>query len=253
MPRFRENLMQTEADAQRMKQLGADPDHVTVMGNLKFDFHPPRFSPELKSLLGAWKGSALLWVAGSTMPGEDEILLGAYKDLRRRHALKLMIAPRHPERFEEAALLASRAGFSVSRRSLNPQPDSDVLILDTIGELAASYELADLVFIGGTLRDFGGHNPIEPAYFGKPIVAGPFDSNFRAIFDEFRGHNALCVATDLAGTVAGLLEDPGRRAAMGQAAQDLVRANSGAVDFAVDRLRPYVVAQGAVEAIGAKW
>ena len=173
------------------------------------------------------------------MPGEEEILLEALKTLRGRHALKLMIAPRHPERFEEAALLASRSGFSVSRRSLNPKPDSDVLILDTIGELASSYEKADIVFIGGTARDFGGHNPIEPAFFGKPIVARPFDSNFRSIFEEFRKMQAIRITSNIIEAMQDLLEDPSRRSALGQAAKQLVQSNSGATDCAMEHLRPF--------------
>jgi 3-deoxy-D-manno-octulosonic-acid transferase len=251
LPKFRENLMQSDADAQRMLQLGADPEHTAVMGNLKFEFHPSRLSSELGGLLTAWKGNSLLWIAGSTMPGEEGILLEALKTLRGRHPLKLLIAPRHPERFEEAALLASRSGFSVSRRSLNPQPDTDVLILDTIGELAPSYECADIVFIGGTLRDFGGHNPIEPAYFGKPIVAGPYDSNFRSIFQEFRNMQAIRITSNIVEAMQDLLGNPSQRSALGLGAQQLVQSNSGATDCAMEHLRPYLEAGGIPAASGA--
>lgn len=240
LPKFRENLMQTESDSERMRQLGASPERTFMMGNLKFEFQPPVLTPELRETLTAWKGNHLLWIAGSTMRGEEAQLLKCFHRLREKYPVKLMIAPRHPDRFVEVALLASRSGLTVSRRSLNPVAESQVLILDTIGELAACYELADLVVIGGTLRDFGGHNPIEPAFFGKPIVAGPYDSNFRSIFEQFRAENAICVTDDLESSIDQLLADPEYRSALGKRARELVVANSGAVDFAMDRLRAYL-------------
>lgn len=249
LPKFSENLMQSEMDAARMIQLGAALDRTQVMGNLKFEFQPAALSTEVRDMLAEWKGNSLLWIAGSTMPREEQMLLDALRILRPNADVKLMIAPRHPERFEEATLLASRCGFTVSRRSLNPQPGSDVLILDSMGELAACYELADVVTIGGTLRDFGGHNPIEPAYFGKAIVAGPYDSNFHSVFQEFLKHDALCITTDLASTMKELVENPDRRRALGERARQLVRDNAGAVDFAMSRLRQYVGA-GAFVAAG---
>lgn len=240
LPKFRENLMQTESDRERMLQLGASPERTFVMGNLKFEFHPPVLTPEFRETLRGWKGNNLLWIAGSTMRGEEALLLKCFHALREKYPLKLMIAPRHPDRFVEVALLASRSGLPVSRRSLNPLAESQVLILDTIGELAACYELGDVVFIGGTLRDFGGHNPIEPAFFGKAIVAGPYDSNFRAMFEEFRAKEAICVTDNLEASMNQLLADSEYRSMLGMRARELVVANSGAGEFAMERLRPYL-------------
>ena len=151
-----------------------------------------------------------------------------------------MIAPRHPQRFEEATAIARKAGFKVATRTSNQPGASDVLILDTIGELAGCYEISDFVFVGGTLSDYGGHNPIEPAFFHKPILAGPHDSNFRSIFQEFRERNAILITEDLTSAMHTLLGDHSRAAAMAAAAQELVRANTGATEIAMECVRRYL-------------
>lgn len=238
LPRFRECLMQTKPDAERMEELGAES--IRVMWNLKFDFHPPEMAPALRSLLQDWKGGFLLWVAGSTMPGEEEQLLKAFQELRSRYRLRLLVAPRHPERFDEVEQTVARAGVAVSRRSSDRPGDAEVMILDSIGELASCYEMADLALIGGTFRDYGGHNPIEPAYFSKPILAGPHNSNFRSIFEEFRKRDAILTSGDITRGAQLLMENPDLRTRMGKAAGELVQANAGATEAAMARIRTYL-------------
>ncbi len=236
LPRFDECLMQTEEDAEKMKALGAQ--NVTVIGNVKYDFRPPVLPASLSALLTKWKSESLLWIAGSTMPGEDEIILDAYGKLRKRYPLKLLIAPRHPERFQEVADLVARTGIPFGMRSAEKTEGRDILILDTIGELAAAYEFADFALIGGSLTEpFGGHNPIEPAYFGKAIVNGPGYVNFKAIFEEFQQKKAVLISADLQSAVQELITNPILRKQMGDAAISIIQSNSGATEKAMDRVR----------------
>jgi 3-deoxy-D-manno-octulosonic-acid transferase len=239
LPAFSESWMQTDEDAIRMKAIVKDSRTVRVMGNLKFDYSPHTISPGLKTLLGNWKRESLLIIAGSTMNGEEEILLDAFNQLSSTFDVKILIAPRHPERFSDVFTIAAEKGFNVVRRSTNTTGNERIMILDTIGELAAAYDLADLVFIGGTFS-YGGHNPIEPAFYGKAIVSGRRYENFRAIFEEFIDHDALMVTTDLHNALAKLLQDQNRREKMGKAAQELIRKNQGAADFVLQNIRKYL-------------
>jgi 3-deoxy-D-manno-octulosonic-acid transferase len=180
-----------------------------------------------------------LIIAGSTMNGEEEVLLEAFHELSSAADVKMLIAPRHPERFEEVCSTAVEKGFKVVRRSANNTDDERIMILDTIGELAAAYEFADLVFIGGTLS-YGGHNPIEPAYYRKAIVSGPRYENFRAIFEEFIDHDAVMVTSDLRSALVTLSKDQDRREKIGKTAQELVKKNQGAADFVLQNIRKYL-------------
>jgi len=228
LPHFTESWMQTEKDAEKMKSLGAN--RVFISGNLKYDVQPAIASNELSNLLATWKDGSLLWIAGSTMPGEEPLVLEAFQALKREHALKLLIAPRHPNRFSEVARLMEREGFKYASRSLwNAQTmNNDVLLLDTIGELAGAYEFADVVLIGGTLLEKGGgHNPIEPAFFGKPVVSGIHFSNFRHVFQDFQRNNAIFVTDDLLTDMRQLLDSPDKRKVIGANARSLVEQNAG--------------------------
>jgi len=245
LPQFDLCLMQSTEDAGRMSALGVCPEKIRVMGNLKYEFHPVSLSTELRNLISGWKGTSLLWICGSTMRGEEEKLLDVFQ--KHRAAVKLMIAPRHPERFAEVAELVSGSGLPCARRTQGASADDEVLILDTIGELAACYELSDLVFVGGTLAPYGGHNPIEPAYFGKAIVTGPYFENFRQIFEEFRSKKAIWITPDIEGAVKTLLDDPEERHKMGNAAADMVRENQGATDIVLQTVKEYLHAGRMVE------
>jgi 3-deoxy-D-manno-octulosonic-acid transferase len=179
----------------------------------------------------------LLWIAGSTMKGEEQILLQTFQDMNRKNPFKLMIAPRHPERFDEVAELIRQNHLSMIRRSSNQSGDTQVFLLDSIGELAACYELADVVLIGGTLGTYGGHNPIEPAYFGKAIFAGPHYENFRTVFEDLRHQGAIIISTTIEADLGRLLRNADLREQMGISAQSLVHKNTGAIDIVLHKVR----------------
>ena len=245
LPRFTECWMQSEEDAKRMKELNGQ--NVSVMGNIKFDFKAPQLNSELASSIRNWKDSTLLWIAGSTMPTEEEQVLKAFAQLRTKHNLKLLIAPRHPQRFKDVERLMAATDLTYALRTSGTFRDEAVLLLDSIGELAGCYAFADLVFIGGTIVQTGGHNPIEPASFGKPILAGPNYANFRAVFEEFIKKDAIRITKDLYEDAASLLQDEGTRKKMGESAQSIVRKNAGATDFVMNRLRERFYAGNSLE------
>ena len=184
-------FMKSEADAVRIVLLGAPQDRVEVTGNIKY------YSVYLRSTeidVDHWrkelgKDGEFLWVCGSTHEGEEEKILEAYRILSQRcEGVKLCIAPRHPERFREVAQLIKQFGFRLGLRSDGAKLSScDVLLLDTVGELFAVYSVADVVFVGGSLVEVGGHNPLEPLAFCKPTACGPHYFNFRDVMEELAG------------------------------------------------------------------
>jgi len=234
---------QSETDAERFRTFGAPQGRVLVAGNLKFDAQPPQLG-EFAQVLGqglrmAERGPII--VAASTMPGEEERLLPAWSEVRRRHPRALWIlAPRHPTRFDEVARLLADTKLDFVRRTAlgkaEPQLTSqlagaEVLLLDTIGELAGIFELADVVFVGGSLVPTGGHNILEPAYWGKPILFGPHMHNFRDVARLFLQSNAALQVPDaatLATTVLQLLDDSSERRRLGEAARRLLEEQRGA-------------------------
>jgi 3-deoxy-D-manno-octulosonic-acid transferase len=242
LPSFTESWMQTEDDAGKMRSLGMP--NVFVMGNLKYDLQPVSAPDSLLSTIAAWKQNHLLWVAGSTMSGEEKPIAELFIRLKQKFPLKLLIAPRHPERFSEVSSLIKNLGLSVALRSSGTFADEDVVVLDSIGELAAVYRFADVVFIGGSLLTTGGgHNPIEAAYFGKAIVSGPNVANMRAIYRDFQQKNAVAITTDLESTMTGLLENEEKRNLMGESARKIVEENVGASDRVIQVLRRYLTEQ----------
>jgi 3-deoxy-D-manno-octulosonic-acid transferase len=232
--------MQSDEAARRIIDIGADRARVSVTGSLKFDsLDWPGVGPHGQSrdrVLRFFRvAERPVVIAASTLRGEDQAALDAFRQVQARwpEAL-LIIAPRHPERFDEVVRLAGDEGFRVARRSglvVDTAPAADVVVLDTIGELARLYQLATAVFVGGSLVDAGGHNILEPAMFGKPIVFGPHMSNFAEIADEFlRNKAALQVHStpELGETLVSLVGDAVRRASLGAAARALVESNRGA-------------------------
>jgi 3-deoxy-D-manno-octulosonic-acid transferase len=228
--------MQSEEDARRIIMLGAAPERVVVTGNLKADLsaEPGAGDPIWRAVLGADPGCQLL-VAGSTHRGEEVLILEAYQRLKRRFPLlRLLLAPRHPERAPEVEDLARDHGFHTVRRTALPgghEPES-VIVLDTVGELADLYGLADVVFVGGSLVATGGHNVLEPALRRKPVLFGPHTSNFRESVDLLCAAGAARVvkdALDLAREAGRLLEDPDLGRAMGGAGFAAVAARQGAL------------------------
>jgi 3-deoxy-D-manno-octulosonic-acid transferase len=254
--------MQSEESARRIIDIGADRDRVVVTGSLKFD------SLEIPGAAAADRGrnrvlryfrlppERPVLIAASTLKGEEEHVLEAFQRVRATmpDAL-LIIAPRKPERFDEAERLARRAGWRVTRRSelrVDAEPRADVVVLDTIGELAQVFQVATAVFVGGSLVDAGGHNILEPAVFGKPIVFGPYMQNFAEIARAFVDNGAaiqIQSPRELERVLLDLLGDPVKRARLGAAARALVEANRGARArslAAVAQLLPPAGGQGVV-------
>jgi 3-deoxy-D-manno-octulosonic-acid transferase len=238
-------LMQGEAHAERVQALGAPPGRVRVTGNLKFDAAEPGRPPERLARLvqGRPSRSRPLWIAGSTVGGEEELVLQAFHRVREQVGdAGLMIVPRHPERFDGVPPLVEAAGFRCRRRSsLEPDgwQDEEVLLLDSLGELARLYSLASVVFIGKTLVSFGGHNIVEPAAAGKPIVIGPHMENFQEIADQFLAADAVVQVNDaeeLGQEVAALMLDEARRRALGERARAVVELHRGAAGRTVSAL-----------------
>jgi 3-deoxy-D-manno-octulosonic-acid transferase len=238
-------LMQGQAHAQRIREMGAPDERVRVTGNLKFDAVASARTPErlARLILGDAHRRRPLWVAGSTVAGEEEIILRAFHRVRERlPGTGLILAPRHPERFAEVPALIEAAGFRCRRRTaLDPGTwrDGEVLLLDTLGELAQLYALATVVFVGGSLVPSGGHNILEPAMAGKAVVVGPHMANFQEIADQFRAEAAMVEvssAEELAREVLSLLTDDERRRRLGERARNLIDRNRGALRGTVDAL-----------------
>ena len=234
--------MQSDESARRIVDIGAEQPRVVVTGSLKFDsLEIPGASASAdrgrNRVLRYFRLSAgrPVIIAASTLRGEEEPVLDAFQRIRATMTNTLLIiAPRKPERFDEVERLARRAGWNVARRTelrVDAEPRCDVVILDTMGELAQIYQVATVVFVGGSLVDAGGHNILEPAVFGKPIVFGPHMHNFTEIARTFLDNGAaIQVATgrELEPALLDLLGDPVRRATLGAGARALVEANRGA-------------------------
>lgn len=261
-------VMQSEADAERARALGAHRARVRVCGNLKYDVpeanHLTSEIANLESEIAeqldaqfALSVSPHLIVAGSTAPGEESILLATLNEARKQPGLaaaRLVIAPRHPERFNDVASLLAQSGLRVARRSqaktvtatraasdanaptIDDPRAADVILLDTIGELAALYRFAAVVFVGGSLAPRGGHNIIEPAVYAKPIIVGPHTENFRQIVADFARADAVVqiaatrdsLARAFTREVIRLLIERESAQAMGERAREILRRNGGA-------------------------
>jgi 3-deoxy-D-manno-octulosonic-acid transferase len=232
--------MQSDESARRIIDIGADPTRVTVTGSLKFESLE---SPGVAAGRGAGRvlryfripPSRPVFMAASTLKGEETPVLTAFAALRRvQPSAMLIIAPRKPERFGEAEALARAEGFRVMRRTelgVDAEPRADVVVLDSIGELAHLFQVATVVFVGGSLVDQGGHNILEPAVHGKPIIFGPYMQNFAEIAATFLTSQAalqVMSASELTDVVLRLAGDPVERARLGAAARALVEANRGA-------------------------
>ncbi|MFB3903414.1 MAG: 3-deoxy-D-manno-octulosonic acid transferase [Acidobacteriota bacterium] len=239
--------MQSKQDQQRILELGAPPDRVLRVGNLKYDYElkPDPDKQLMVQRLGQVlrpDPSALLWLCGSTREEEEEQLADIYLALKQDFpTLCWLVAPRHPHRAAEiAALLQARGLRPAVRSRLEPGQTAEVLVLDTIGELAYLYQLADLVFIGGSLVTWGGHNIVEAANFGKPITFGPHMQNFREIAQTFlAAYAAVQVSSkdELLSRSRDLLQDPAARKWLGTNARRVVRENQGAVKHTVELVK----------------
>jgi 3-deoxy-D-manno-octulosonic-acid transferase len=238
--------VQTAADRDRLLALGVEPERVAVTGNLKFESPEPPAKPEVEALVAELAAGRPVLVAGSTMAGEEEAVLDAFARAGGGQRTLLVLAPRHPERCTAVADLAARRGLALRRRSAGAGRASerpDLLLLDTLGELASLYRSARLAFIGGTLVATGGHNPIEAARFAVPVLAGPSMANFREIaesFDRDRAWRRVADAAALGAAFAELLADPAAAGALGARGSALVAANRGALERTLALLEPLV-------------
>ena len=251
-------LMKSQEDADRLQRMGAPPSKLRVSGNIKYDRNlvekvvAETQARSLDQSLALTATDAPLIVAGSTHPGEEQILLDVLRGIRLTRGLentRLLIVPRHPERFTPVARLAEQSGWRVKRRS-DPAPGdpaTEVLIGDTLGELATAYQFATVVFVGGTLVPHGGQSIMEPAVYAKPIVVGSSMTNFPQIIDDFieRGGIARISADEtdkeaqtqqMTATFIRLLQDADARKAMGKAAYSVFEGSQGATQFTVDHI-----------------
>ncbi len=249
---FRETLSngifiaaQSAEDAERFVSIGANPALTHVVGNIKFDFgYPPDIETrgrELRGLLGA---NRPVWVAGSTHAKEEDLLLAAHAKVRGRFPDALLVlVPRHPPRFGDVAAALREQGVRYVTRTSGgaATPDTQVFLLDTLGELPPFYAAGDVAFVGGSLVPIGGHNLLEPAALGLPIVAGPNNFNSADVAKLLIERGAVRIVqddADLAVAVGELLSDPAKRAQMGAAGRKVVDENRGAVGRLMNFIEP---------------
>jgi 3-deoxy-D-manno-octulosonic-acid transferase len=231
---------QTEEDARRFRSLGAHPASVSATGNMKFDVVPPsqEHSPLYSLLAGEKEGGTSWFVAGSTHEGEEEQVLRAFARARETNrSLKMVLAPRHPERFDPVEELCVRGGWETVRKTRASAAKGSalppVVLLDTMGELVSAYAAADIAFVGGSLVPKGGHNILEPAVFGVPTIVGPHMENFREISEIFLDAGAVVQvqgASQLADRLGRFAEDPAAMAETGRRARELLAAFRGATE-----------------------
>lgn len=227
---------QSGADARRFEVLGAEPDRVSVAGNLKFDMTVPPTARETGARMReAWGPERPVWIAASTHEGEEMAVLTAHMQVLQRFPdALLLIAPRHPERFRAAEQTARHLGFKVAVRSVDwaPQVATQCFVIDTMGELMNYFAAVDVAFVAGSIEAIGGHNVLEPAALAKPVLVGPQTFNFAEItrtLVDAAGAVQFDDAAELGPDVAALMGDPARRALMGAAARDVFERERGAV------------------------
>lgn len=254
VPLFRQALSngiviaaQSEADAERFRSIGASSERTHVAGNIKFDFEPP---PEVEARGRRWREEnapgRMIWVAGSTHEGEEEMVLDAHRRVLERFPQALLVlVPRHPNRFDSVRELLARrheaAAFRADRSGI--AASTAVVLGDTMGELMMFYAASDVAFVAGSLVPIGGHNLLEPASIGLPVLTGPHNFNSEEIAQLLLDAGAARVVTDplqLAHSVSGLFADPARRAAMGEAGKAVLDANRGALARLLGLIDPLV-------------
>jgi len=245
---------QSAADARRFQVLGALPEQVRVLGNLKYDVEVPDGLEALRAGFGDALGRPRpVWIAASTHEGEEEAVVALHRRLRQRWPdLLLVWAPRHPERFARVQAQASAAGWQVGTRRQDGWPGSgdEVFVVDTLGELMAFYACADVAFVGGSLQPVGGHNLLEPAAVGTAVVTGPHLHNFAEISRRMDEAGALRTGADLAGVgdaLEALLADPQARQAMAAAGLGLVDQGRGALRRTLELIAPDLPAPDPVD------
>jgi 3-deoxy-D-manno-octulosonic-acid transferase len=231
-------------DARRFLALGVREQALHVVGNIKYDLSvPDELAPRAAALREGWSAARPVWVAASTHAGEDEIVLDAHAEILQQVPETLLIlVPRHPERFDAVAALCQERDFATARRSEDRavDEDTDILVGDTLGELMLFYAASDVAFVGGSFVNVGGHNPLEPAALGRPVVTGPVIFNFQEAYASLREADAVIVLYDedeLAPAVQRLLVDRSLSQSMGARARGAVESNRGATERTVALVR----------------
>ncbi|WP_416885537.1 lipid IV(A) 3-deoxy-D-manno-octulosonic acid transferase [Marinospirillum sp.] len=224
-----------EEDAARLLALGAEKDRLQVTGSIKYDLQLPEDLPAQASAWRAALGDRRVWIAASTHQGEDQPLLAAHQQLLAQDpSCLLLLVPRHPQRFDQVAELIAQQGLSSVRRSSQQPvtPETQVYLVDTLGELLFFYAVADLAVVAGSFADIGGHNLLEPAAVGTPVISGPVLHNFAEIaaaLTEVDGRIEVDSASALPAVLAGLWADPAACQRQAEAARQVVLANQGAL------------------------
>lgn len=238
---------QNEEDGRRFIDLGLKRNQLTVTGSLKFDISvTPELAARAIALRSQWAPHRKVWIAASTHDGEERIILDAHRKLLETFPdLLLILVPRHPERFADAQTLIRKAGFSYTLRSSNeiPSNSTQVVIGDSMGELMLLYGIADIAFVGGSLVERGGHNPLEPAAHAIPVLMGPHTFNFKDICAKLQQADGLITVTDadaIVKEVSTLLTDEDYRLYTGRHAVEFLHQNQGALQRLLQILQPYL-------------
>ena len=249
---------QADEDAGRFREIGARGEVISVTGSVKFDVNITDAVREQSQELREEFQDRPVWIAASTHEGEDEQLLEAHARVREAFAdAVLIIVPRHPQRFDSVANMISQRGFSLARRSAGEPPaaGAPVYLGDTMGELMVMFGAADVAFVGGSLIERGGHNPLEPAAWGMPVITGPHVFNFETVYRQLEEHHGLVRVSDSAGlgeAVARLFSDPDEASRLGTAALETVEANRGALNQVVEGVLARLAPEGGNTAAGGQ-
>lgn len=239
--------VQSEEDGERFRALGVKHSHLTVMGSIKFDIAvTPELAAKAVTLRRQWAHHRPVWIAASTHEGEEKIILQAHQKLLKNYPdLLLILAPRHPERFSQVCQLTEQMSFNYVTRTSGQIPNSNtqVIIGDTMGELMLFYGISDLAFVGGSLIERGGHNPLEPAAHAIPVLMGPHTFNFKDICNKLKQADALIMVNDrdsLVNRISELLNDRQYCQRIGHAASEVLHQNQGALARLLTKLKPYL-------------
>ncbi len=233
-------LMQSDSDAQRIIDIGANPEKTKVMGNLKFDIAPSLNDEQIENIRQSFKlADSKLLVAASTHSGEDEIVLEVFSKSKKSNPdLKLLLAPRHPQRYEQVENLIKTTGFSYGRRSNNDTFDSkEIIMLDTMGELSKLFSISYLAFIGGSFSNTGGHNPLEASIWNKPVLSGPTVFNFKDIYKLLTEKGAAIIVETKESfyeELTALLNDSSEYSRACLSADEVFKTSKGAIQFVLD-------------------
>ena len=234
--------MQSESDAQRIIEIGASKDKVEIMGNLKFDIYQNLTDNEISEYKNQLKTNQYrLFIAASTHKGEDEIVLNVFKNLKQKFQdSKLLLVTRHPQRYEEVISLIKTTGFSFGKRSLNNNfENNDIILLDTMGELAKLFSVCYIAFIGGSFSQTGGHNPLEANIWNKPVISGPCIFNFKDVYKIVTEKKCAIIVNnenEFKNEIISFYEDTNKYYEYCNNAKEVFKENQGAINYVIKRL-----------------